>query len=83
MMQVSRKGIALGYHSERLLGFTRKWSQLEFRNTSRKFIARNKWVHVAVSRDYSDSKTRYFVDGQLVYTYTSNDKFKCRSTIII
>ena len=66
-----RKGIALGYHSERLWvlqGNGASWS-LETQVGS---FARNKWVHVAVSRDYSDSKTRYFVDGQLVYTYTSN-----------
>ena len=32
----------------------------------------NKWSHVAVTRMVTDSKTRYFVDGNAYRNYTSN-----------
>ena len=66
-----RKGIAMGWHGGQfwlLQGNGSSWS-IETQVGS---FPRNKWVHIAASRDYSATKTYYFVDGQLVYTYTSN-----------
>ena len=66
-----RDGIALGYRSGQfwiLQGNGSSWN-LE---TNVGSFPISRWVHFAVSRDYSASKTYYFIDGQLVYTYTTN-----------
>ena len=66
-----RNGIAIGYQSGALWllqGNGSAWSV----ETTAGSIPTDKWVHIAVSRDYSATKTYYFIDGKLVYTYTSN-----------
>jgi hypothetical protein len=66
-----RDGVALGYQSGAFWILQGDGSTWNLETTVGSFPT-NKWVHLAVSRDYSQTKTYYFIDGQLVYTYTSN-----------
>ena len=66
-----RNGIAIGYQSGALWILQGDGSNWSLETTVGSFPT-NKWVHIAVSRDYSATKTYYFIDGQLVYTYETN-----------
>ena len=66
-----RNGIAIGYQSGALWILQGNGSIWSLEATVGSFPT-NKWVHIAVSRDYSATKTYYFIDGQLVYTYETN-----------
>ena len=66
-----RAGVILGYRSGQmwiLQGDGSSWP-LE---TDVGTFPLNQWVHVAVSRDYSETKSYYHINGELVYTHTSN-----------
>ena len=64
-----RDGIALGYQSAKFWILQGNGSSWDLETTVGSFPT-STWVHIAVSRDDSASKTYYFIDGQLVYTYT-------------
>ena len=66
-----RNGIAIGYQSGALWLLQGNGSSWSVETTAGSFPT-SRWVHIAVSRDYSATKTYYFIDGKLVYTYTSN-----------
>jgi hypothetical protein len=66
-----RDGIALGYQSGQFWILQGNGSSWDLETNVGSFPT-SRWVHFAVSRDYSASKTYYFIDGQLVYTYTTN-----------
>ena len=66
-----RDGIALGYQSAKFWILQGNGSSWDLETTVGSFPT-GRWVHFAVSRDYSASKTYYFIDGQLVYTYETN-----------
>ena len=66
-----RSGVAFGYQSGALWLLQGNGSGWNIETTQGTF-PRNQWVHIAVSRDYSETKTYYFINGSLVYTYTSN-----------
>ena len=66
-----RDGVALGYQNGAFWILQGNGSTWNLETTVGSFPT-NKWIHLAVSRDYSQTKTYYFIDGQLVYTYTSN-----------
>ena len=71
-----RDGIALGYQSAKFWILQGNGSSWDLETTVGSFPT-STWVHIAVSRDYSASKTYYFIDGQLVYTYTKRYRFNC------
>ena len=66
-----RDGIALGYQSAKFWILQGNGSSWDLETTVGSFPT-GRWVHFAVSRDYSATKTYYFIDGQLVYTYETN-----------
>ena len=68
---LGRAGVILAYQSGKMWILQGDGSSWPLETTVGVFPL-NTWVHVAVCRDYSATKTWYYINGEPVYTYTSN-----------